>query len=96
LQALAADRARLEQRVAKVAEQEAEVTQARREVELARAELADSRMEQERVEAELQVSWLVTYIPYSARTLQNSAHCAFFCILVEQPIDISNAHMCIA
>jgi multidrug resistance efflux pump len=56
LQALAADRARLEQRVAKVAEQEAEVYQARREVELARAELADSRMEQTRVESELKVT----------------------------------------
>lgn len=55
LQALAADRARLEQRVAKVAEQELEVSQARREVEQARADLADSRMEQERVESELQV-----------------------------------------
>lgn len=52
---MAADRARLEQRIARVAEQEAEVNQARREVELARAELADSRMEQEHTESELQV-----------------------------------------
>lgn len=55
MQALAADRARLEQRVAKVAEQEAEVNQSRREVELARAELAESRLVQDRVQAELQV-----------------------------------------
>ena len=62
MQALAADRARLEQRAAKVAEQEAEVNQARRELELARVELADSRMEQERTESELQVPFMCCFL----------------------------------